>query len=186
MQAVVGLGNSGRRYARTRHNMGFFVVNRLADDLGSAWEEAPTYCLARAVCEDKPLLLAKPTTYMNSSGTAVVDVIERFDLALEDVLVIVDDVHLDLGRLRFRRRGTHGGHNGLRSIIETIGASDFPRLRVGIGFPTEVSTFIDYVLGEFDREEQDLVEQSVQTAIEGILCWLTQGLDVSMNRFNAA
>ena len=185
VQAAVGLGNPGAPYASTRHNLGFQVVDLLADELDGSWVEAETYVFSEVVCDRKPLLLIKPTTYMNRSGQAIADLIERFDLALERVLVVVDDVHLDLGRHRFRRKGTHGGHNGLRSIIDQIGSSSFPRLRLGIGAPPEGAHFIGFVLGEFDPGEEASVKRSIRTAADGVMYWARLGLDAAMNQYNA-
>jgi len=185
VQAVVGLGNPGARYDRTRHNLGFWVVDLLADKLDGSWSESETYLFSEVRCDDNPLLLVKPSTYMNSSGEAVVDLVERFDLDLEDVLVVVDDVHLDVGRLRFRRKGSDGGHNGLRSIMDTVGSSNFPRLRLGIGIPPERGHFIGFVLGTFDPEEIEFVKRSVLTAANSVMCWTKLGLDMAMNRYNA-
>ena len=185
MQVAVGLGNPGARYAGTRHNLGFRVVDLLAGDLGGRWERAPSYLFAEVVCESRALLLIKPTTYMNGSGVAVAEVLRQFDVGLADVLVVVDDVHLQPGRLRLRRGGSHGGHNGLRSIVETVGCSGFPRLRLGVGMPPEGEDLIGYVLGEFDREELDVAEAAVRTAADGVVCWRTSGLDEAMNRYNA-
>ncbi len=184
MQVAVGLGNPGARYAGTRHNLGFRVVDLLAGDLEGDWTRASPYLFSEVTCAEKPLLLVKPTTYMNGSGAAVGAVLRRFGLVLEDVLVVVDDVHLAPGGIRVRRRGSDGGHNGLRSIIDTVGA-DFPRLRIGIGMPPEGTDLIEYVLSEFDRSELEAVEGSVRTAADGVVCWTTSGLDAAMNRYNA-
>ncbi len=185
MQVAVGLGNPGARYAATRHNLGYRVVDLLAGDLKGDWARASAYLFAEVACESRPLLLVKPTTYMNSSGDAVAEVLRRFNVALEDVLVVVDDVHLELGGIRLRRKGSDGGHNGLCSVIETVGAPDFPRLRVGIGAPPEGIDLIHFVLSEFDCEEREAVEASVQAASAGVVCWAAQGLDEAMNRYNA-
>lgn len=180
MKAVVGLGNPGVRYAGTRHNVGFRVVDFLGEKF--SWEKTGTYHLAEY---DRPrLLLVKPVTYMNRSGQAVGEVVARFDLLLDDVLVVVDDVHLDVGRLRFRRRGSDGGHNGLRSIAGALGSSDFPRLRMGIGLPPDPDGLVDYVLEDFASEEQEVVTQAIQQAVDGIVCWATDGIAEAMNRFN--
>jgi len=179
VKAVVGLGNLGTHYATTRHNVGFWVVDHLASDV--VWQQEPAYLWA-TVKKNENLLLIKPTTYMNSSGVAVVQVIEKFDLVTEDVLVVVDDIHLDVGSLRFRRRGSHGGHNGLRSIVEELGSSDFPRLRMGVGQPPDPDDLIHYVLGPFLPEE--LTEIDVDRAGAGVLCWALLDIESAMNQFN--
>lgn len=181
MKAVVGLGNPGVRYAGTRHNIGFRVVDFLGEKM--IWEDAGAYHIAE--CEHPRVLLVKPMTYMNRSGHAVGEVLGRFDLALGDVLMVVDDVHLDVGRLRFRRGGSPGGHNGLRSIAEALGSSDFSRLRVGVGQPPTPDVLVDYVLESFSPEEQPLIAQVIQQAADGVVCWALDGMTEAMNRFNA-
>ncbi len=179
MKAVVGLGNPGTRYVHTRHNIGFWVVEHLAS--GAVWHEEPSYLWSTLKSDDR-LLLVKPTTYMNSSGKAVVDLTEKFDLALEDVLAVVDDIHLDVGRLRFRRDGSHGGHNGLRSIVDAFNSSCFPRLRIGVGLPPDPQNLIEHVLGVFLPEELDALD--VAKAGAGVLSWYHLGIETAMNRFN--
>ena len=166
-------------YANTRHNVGFWVVDHLASN--AVWQQATSYMWA-VFKDDAHLLLVKPTTYMNSSGLAVFDLVEKFDLVPEDILVIVDDIHLDVGRLRFRRGGSHGGHNGLRSIVGELKSSDFPRLRVGVGQPPNSEDLIGHVLGGFLPEELDEID--VAKASSGVLCWYTSGIETAMNLFN--
>jgi len=179
VKAVVGLGNPGARYVHTRHNVGFWVVDHLASDV--VWQQEASYLWA--TCRsDANLFLIKPTTYMNSSGIAVVHMAEKFDLVPEDILVIVDDIHLDVGRLRFRRNGSHGGHNGLRSIVSELETSDFPRLRIGVGQPPNPQDLIGHVLGVFLPEELD--EMDVAKASSGVLSWFHLGIETAMNRFN--
>ncbi len=185
MRAVVGLGNPGVQYADTRHNLGFRVVDLLASHLEGDWTETPAYAFSEVGSDPESLMLAKPTTYMNDSGVAVAHLLQRFNVALEDLLVVVDDVHLEPGRIRLRRKGSHGGHNGLYSIIDAVGSFDFPRLRLGVGLPPDGVDFIDYVLGMFASRELETVERMVRVAADGVMCWTTLGLDVAMNRYNA-
>ena len=185
MQAVVGLGNPGVRYTDTRHNLGFRVVDLLASRLDGDWAETPAYAFSEIGSDPEALVLVKPMTYMNHSGVAVADLLQRFNVALEDMLVVVDDVHLEPGRIRLRRKGSHGGHNGMVSIIDAVGFSDFPRLRLGIGLPQDGIDLIDHVLGVFDSQELERVEQMARMAADGVMCWTTLGLDVAMNRYNA-
>jgi len=179
VKAVVGLGNPGNRYADTRHNVGFWVVDHLASD--ALWQSESTYVWTTAHNQEDVVLI-KPTTYMNSSGVAVVDVVEKFDLATEDILVVVDDIHLDVGRFRFRRQGSHGGHNGLRSVVQELMSSDFPRLRIGVGQPPDPEDLIGHVLGVFLPEELDEID--VPQASAGVLCWASWGIEKAMNQFN--
>lgn len=180
MKAVVGLGNPGARYEMTRHNVGFWVVDDLA--LDRSWQQASTYSWTLSK-QDESLVLVKPTTYMNHSGLALVEVVEKFDLLLEDVLVVVDDIHIEVGRFRFRRRGSHGGHNGLRSIIDVLQSSDFPRLKIGVGQPPTPDDLIGHVLGSFLPEELEKID--VAQASQGALCWVTLGIEKAMNQFNS-
>ena len=183
-QAVVGLGNPGGHYRGTRHNMGFQVVNLVADDLGGEWVAAPAFRFSEVVCSSRAVLLVKPTTYMNKCGAAVGAAIRQFGFDLEEVLVVVDDVYLDRGSIRLRRRGSDGGHNGLRSIIESLGSIDFPRLRLGIGMPPDGLDLVDYVLGEVDAGELEVVGKQVRRAANAVACWATLGMDAAMNRYN--
>ncbi len=178
-KAIVGLGNPGARYARTRHNVGFWVVDALGKH--KPWH-AFEFCAWCRFSDD--LVLVKPLTYMNKSGLGVAEVVRCFQVGPADVLVVVDDVHLSLGRLRFRRTGSHGGHNGLRSVERALGSADFPRLRIGIGHPAELDGMIDYVLGEFPFEDGDVIVDAVGHAVKGALCWATQGIERAMNQYN--
>lgn len=179
MKVVVGLGNPGARYIDTRHNVGFWVVDHLASDV--VWQQTPSF-LWVITKGDEDVVLIKPTTYMNSSGIAVIDAIEKFNLTFDDILVLVDDIHLDVGSLRFRRRGSHGGHNGLRSIIDELESSQFSRLRIGVGQPPDPDNLINHVLGAFLPEELEAID--IAQASAGVLCWATLGIESAMNQFN--
>ena len=184
MQAVVGLGNPGKRYADTRHNLGFRVVDLIAGARGAGWRGTPSFLIASAGCDSGPMVLVKPMTSMNRSGSAVATVLDRFEVSRADMLVVVDDVNLEPGCVRFRRKGSDGGHRGLRSIAKSLGDAEFPRLRLGVGMPPEGIDMIDHVLGGFDEKEAGLVDTMVRAAADGVACWSTLGLDVAMNRFN--
>ena len=181
---VVGLGNPGPRYALMRHNIGFMVVDRLAEESRSAWrlEKDVRSELAAIERADRQVLLVKPQTYMNSSGAAVAALHQRLEFASCEVLVVLDDVLLDFGRLRFRRKGGDGGHNGLASVLEKMHTEDIPRLRLGVGSPPG-ENFIDYVLTPFDADEA--VEELVEHSCRAIEVYLKEGIDSAMNRFNS-
>ncbi len=185
MKVVVGLGNPGNEYAHTRHNLGFRVADLLAERLKGTWSESAWYFFCRIVKGSEALLLVKPTTFMNRSGVAVADILDRFEAGVEDVLAVVDDVHLDLGRIRLRRGGSDGGHNGLGSIIECIGSTSFPRLRLGVGAPPEDTDRIAHVLSPFEADERDTVEAAIREAASGVRCWMESGMDAAMNRYNS-
>lgn len=186
MHLVVGLGNPGAEYARTRHNAGFMVVDRLAADLGvevgRVWLRS---LVGLGYLDGKRVILAKPLTYMNRSGEAVGLLLRWYGLTPQDLLVISDDLDLPVGQLRLRRSGSSGGHRGLQSIIEHLGGGGFARLRVGIGRPPEGVAVVDWVLSEFTPEEQPEVERALAAASQAVRLALTEGLEAAMNRYNA-
>lgn len=181
---VVGLGNPGSRYERTRHNVGWMVLDRLAQRGGSEGRARARDGAAsvRARIGDAELLLVKPTTFMNLSGTAVRAVLARQRAPMRDVLVVVDDFALPLGRLRIRERGSDGGHNGLRSIIGEMGTQSFARLRVGIGQPSRGA--VDHVLSGFDADEQAQLELVLDAAADCVLDWARMGPGRAADRWN--
>lgn len=185
MKLIVGLGNPGRRYRSTRHNVGWEVIDRLAHRLQVAadeeegWAQVGVGALGR-----QRIMLAKPQTFVNVSGTAVDDLRRRHRIRVGDILVIVDDLDLPLGRIRFRSSGSHGGHNGLRSVIEALGSDQFGRLRVGIGRPPEGIDPAEYVLTRFATDEQDVLNATLDRAAEAVEVSVREGLQAAMNRFN--
>ena len=185
MRVAVGLGNPGARYANTRHNLGFCVVDLLSSEYGGKWQDGAASLTSEVAIGDEGVLLVKPQTYMNDSGSAVLGAMHGSGVVVADTLVVVDDVNLDPGALRFRRRGSDGGHNGLRSIIDTVGSPAFPRLRLGVGMPPEGLDLIDFVLSEFEPGEADLVAEQIQQAARGVVYWVGMGIDAAMNRYNS-
>jgi PTH1 family peptidyl-tRNA hydrolase len=185
MRLVVGLGNPGERYRRTRHNVGFMVVDALAAELGHPhWHPESDALVARVEVEGQPLLLVKPQTFMNRSGLSVAAALAEIGGGPPDVLAVVDDVVLDLGTLRLRERGSHGGHNGLRSIIDSLDSEDFARLRVGVRKGEQGGDLADYVLAPFPEEDVLVVQELVGAAAEAVLCALRDGTAVAMSRYN--
>jgi PTH1 family peptidyl-tRNA hydrolase len=186
MKVISGLGNPGERYRLTRHNVGFRVVDLLADrwrltGKGSAREGAARL---EAQLPDTRVLLVKPLRFMNASGAPLKAAMRQTDAdPASDLLVIADDVDLPLGRIRLRRSGSAGGHNGLRDIISTFGSNEFARLRVGIGRGGET---VDHVLATFKPDERDLAEVAIATAADAAELWLREGIDEAMNAFNGA
>lgn len=182
---VVGLGNPGSRYEKTRHNIGWLVLDRLADRIGAGGRARSKDAAAsvRGRLGDDELLLVKPMTYMNLSGVAVRKVLARERVAMADLLVIVDDMALPFGRLRLRERGSAGGHNGLRSIIGEMGTEDFARLRVGIGKPPVGA--IEHVLGDFAHAEQRHLDAILDAAADAVELWAREGAHRAANRWNA-
>lgn len=187
MKLIVGLGNPGARYEWTRHNLGFLAVDALARKLGADVSTSEHHALTgRATAEGRRLLLAKPLTYMNRSGEAVEALVAYYQIALSDLLIIYDDLDLQPGQIRLRPKGSAGGHNGLRSIIRSLGTDEFPRLRMGIGGVPPGWTGADYVLAQFRSDQIPAVEAFADRAAEASYVWLTQGLEAAMQQFNGA
>ncbi|WP_397546369.1 aminoacyl-tRNA hydrolase [Rhodothermus marinus] len=182
---IVGLGNPGSRYANTRHNAGFMVVDRLAERYGIAWrsEKGPSL-LGWGQLEGCPAGLMKPLTYMNRSGAAVAEVVRYYRIPLERLLVVYDDIHLPPGRIRLRPGGSAGGHNGVEDIIRALGTTAFPRLRIGIGSNFERGRQADYVLSPFTREEWPLIDEALERACRAAVTFACEGIEAAMNRYN--
>lgn len=186
MKLIVGLGNPGREYAKTRHNVGFMAIDRLAQRHGLTGAKTKFHAgvLEGPVAGEKCVLM-QPMTYMNRSGKAVAEAMRFYKLPVEDVLIIVDDVALPCGKLRLRKSGSAGGHNGLLDIERALGSSDYPRLRIGIDPPGRIPQ-VDYVLGKFTREQTDALDPALDKACDMIESWIGDGIDKTMSVFNAA
>lgn len=182
---IVGLGNPGSQYADTRHNIGFWCVDHLAKAYSIAFTRRHRLVhLGEGVIEGRQVALAKPRTYVNLSGQAVKYLLDRYGVTPQELLVIYDDMDLPPGKLRLRSRGSAGGHNGIKSIIEATGTQEFPRLRIGIGRPAEGQDWKEYVLGQMSPEERKLAEEAVARAAQAVVSVLTEGVTAAMNRFN--
>jgi PTH1 family peptidyl-tRNA hydrolase len=184
VKIVVGLGNPGERYARTRHNIGWMVLDRVAERAGwtGKGRERDAARVAMGRYRGLDLTLVKPLTYMNESGLAVRKVLARERAPLGDLLVVVDDFALPFGKLRFREAGSHGGHNGLRSIVAELGTEAFSRLRIGIGDPNRRA--VDHVLSTFGPEEWARIDELVDAAVDAIETWAREGTNRAANRYN--
>ena len=180
---IVGLGNPGRQYENTRHNVGFMVLDRLVADAGSNFESKPRWQTHLAKLADGTVLL-KPQTFMNLSGRSVRQVLSFHKWEPAQVLVVYDDAALPLGRLRLREKGSAGGHNGIRSMIEHLGTEAFPRLKVGIG-GAEEGGMVGHVLGKFREDERDLLENTLASAVAAVQLARSQGFAVAANHFNS-
>ena len=186
MYMICGLGNPGRKYEKTRHNMGWEALDRAADNAGIKVNVNRYHGLTgMGVIAGEKVILVKPLTYMNLSGDCVQPLAAYYKIPPEDILVICDDVNLPLGRIRFRKSGSAGGHNGLKSIIGRLGSDAFPRLRLGVGGPGEGIDLIDHVLMPFLGEDAAKAEALAKTAAEAVLCFLTDGPDKVMNECNS-
>ncbi|MBI5633023.1 MAG: aminoacyl-tRNA hydrolase [Nitrospirae bacterium] len=184
MWLLVGLGNPGVRYSRTRHNIGFMVLDRLAESLGLDFREKTDYRACSGSISGHKVVLMEPLTFMNRSGSAVRKVFSKYTVLPEHIIVIHDDLDLDAGKLKIRKKGSSGGHKGVESVIQNIGTQDFIRVKIGIGrdplIPTE-----DYVLSKFRKDEQVLVKDVIARAGDAISCILGEGVEKAMNRFNS-
>ncbi len=184
--AVFGLGNPGRRYEGTRHNVGFDVLDKLAEEFGATFSTRTRLRAATAEARDGEarLVLVKPLTFMNDSGAAVQAVAAWHDLTPDRMLVVCDDLDLELGRVRLRRKGSSGGHNGLKSIEQALGTQAFVRMRIGIGRPPGQQDPVDYVLDRFAGAQREVMDGAVTLAAEAVICWVRDGIDRCMDRFN--
>ena len=183
MKLIVGLGNPGRKYEGTRHNMGFMAIDLFSDiSQIDVDKEVFSGLLGRGKVFDEDVLLFKPTTYMNLSGTAVSQVVHYFKIEKEDIIVVYDDMAIAPGNIRLRLNGSSGGHKGMQNIIEQLGTSDIKRIRIGIGEPTYDT--VDFVLSKPVNEEKELIEGAIENAANAIKEALKNGFDRAMNRFN--
>lgn len=185
MYLIVGLGNPEAEYANTRHNMGFHVVNKLAKEyeieiarkkFNSEYESA--------VMEGQKVILVKPQTFMNASGEAVAAFSNFYKIEPDKIIVIYDDIDIELGKIRIRKSGSPGSHNGMKSVVHFLNQEEFPRIRVGIGKPSEEENIIEYVIGSIPEEEKEILDKSAQTAKDAVIEILKNGIDSAMNRFN--
>jgi peptidyl-tRNA hydrolase, PTH1 family len=187
VKLIAGLGNPGRQYEGTRHNVGFEVLDELARRHGLAFDSSPAAALM-ARWRDAPggevALLVKPLTFMNLSGQGVGELARYFRIAPAEILVVVDDAALELGRLRARARGSAGGHNGLKSIAEHLGGDEYPRLRIGVGRGIAERDLADHVLSRFDADEQPVVTEVTARAADAVEMFLASGIGAVMNGFN--
>jgi len=183
---IVGLGNPGRAYRETRHNIGFTLVNHLADRLGVEFTRMESKSLVtKGTFAGHQLILAKPMTYMNLSGQAVRSLVRFYKIPLDKLLTCYDDVDLPLGTMRMRPDGGAGGHKGMQSIIEQLGNQGFPRLRIGIGRPPGRKTAASYVLDDFSTEETEFLQVILDQAVDAVLTFVTDGIDAAMNQYNS-
>lgn len=182
---IIGLGNPGAEYADTRHNIGFMVIDAIADRVDASFKHDKGNTLTGwSRWRGRPFGLAKPQTFMNRSGTSVRGLMRHYGIALNDILVVFDDINLPVGKLRLRQRGSAGGHNGIQDIIDTVGSDDFPRLRIGVGGDFGRGQQARYVLSGFEPKDEELINTAITNARDAALTFVTDGLTVAMNRYN--
>ena len=187
MKLIVGLGNPGREYRETRHNVGFMVVEEIARRHGIGWAAGPSQIAETLVGKKfgpEPVMLAKPLTYMNNSGDAVAGLTRYYDIAHEDLFIVVDEAALPFGKMRARAGGSAGGHNGLKSVIERLGTTEFSRLRLGVGRGDGRSDLADYVLATFEKGEQADLETLITKAADAAEMFAAEGIARVMNAYN--
>lgn len=185
MKLIAGLGNIGQKYAFTRHNAGFMLIDSIALNSGLALKEnSRLKCfLTKFTNNGEDYILIKPTTFMNLSGEAVRAVADYYKIGVNDILVVYDDISLELGKIRFRANGSDGGHNGIKSVIQHMGTKDIARLKIGIGPQPQIPSEV-FVLQNFSGEELDKLKEILTIAKEGIMCYFTKGIQEAQNKYN--
>ena len=185
MFVIVGLGNPGKKYEKTRHNMGFLAIDKLAEKYDINVNKLKHKALVGdGFISGQKALLVKPQTYMNLSGESVREIVSYYDVNLEDLIVIYDDFDLETGAIRIRKKGSAGSHNGMKSIIGQIQSKDFPRIRIGIGKSGGGAEGKDFVLGKTSKQDEKLIEDAVERAADAVGCILEKGIDNAMNEYN--
>src|SRR6266849_10962866 len=185
LKIMVGLGNPGRKYEGTRHNVGFAVVDTLAGGAGCGrFQRRFQAQVAEWMDDPHRILLVKPETFMNLSGRCVRELVDFYQLPLQDLLIVCDDFNLPLGKLRARVRGTHGGHNGLRDIQNHLGTTVYPRLRLGVDSPGEQEA-VEHVLGRFRSAERAVIDDAIARAAQAVMVWVHEGIEACMNQYNS-
>ena len=185
MRLVIGLGNPGNAYRDTRHNAGFMVADKIADDFNIAFDKAKFDSVyGRGFVENVEVVLAKPMAYMNRCGPPVQNLAHYYRIQRKDMLVIHDDIDLAYGRLKIKEKGGHGGHNGLRSLMDAFGGGDFVRLRIGVGRSGAGADVTGHVLGRFSQEQSQILDRIITNARDAVVTILSQGTKVGMNLFN--
>lgn len=185
MKLIVGLGNPTKEYEGTRHNIGFMAIDALGEEYGIRVDTLKHKALiGKGMIEGQKVILAKPVTYMNLSGEAVREIADYYKIPAEDVIVIFDDISLDVGMIRIRRKGSAGGHNGIKSIIAHLGTMDFPRIKVGIGAKREGQDLADYVLGKFSKADREILQDALKDVKKAVSLMVWDEITEAMNAFN--
>ena len=185
MYIIVGLGNPEPEYSNTRHNMGFDVINKIANKYNIELDRTKFSSIyGTGVIEGKKVILIKPQTFMNNSGEAIIEFVNFYKEPLENVLIVYDDMDTDIGKIRVRAKGGPGSHNGMKSMVYELKSEDFPRIRIGIGRPKNEFDRIDYVIGKIPNDEYIILQQGEELASEAVVYWLEHGIDNTMNKYN--
>lgn len=187
MRIIAGLGNPGSEYAATKHNVGFMLIDALADKLNvsaSEWQEKNDALIAKVRIGAESVLLVKPLTYMNESGRAIAPLMNFYKLDATDLIVVHDDMDIPTGTIRLRKKGSAGGHNGIKSILAHVGDENFSRVRIGIGRPLPKWTVVNHVLAPFTAEDVPKIKAAIEYLLPAVECIVTDGIDAAMNKFN--
>ncbi len=185
MYLIVGLGNPEKEYGNTRHNMGFDTINEIAKNNNIDINKNKFKGLYKTVnLQNQKVILLKPQTYMNLSGESVREIVGFYNIESQNIIVIYDDIDIEKGHIKIRKKGGAGSHNGMKSVVQELGTTDFARIRVGIGQPEFKSDMINYVIGKVPKEEQEILHQGVKKAAEAVEEILKNGIDIAMNKFN--
>lgn len=185
MYLIVGLGNPENEYANTRHNMGFDTINEIAKRNNITITKSKFKGLYEtAIIQGKKVILLKPQTYMNLSGESIKEICEFYNIEPKDIIVIYDDIDIGKGKIKLRKKGGPGSHNGMKSVVQELGTTEFPRVRVGIGQPEFKNDMINYVIGKVPEEEQQILAEGVKKASEAVEEIIKNGIDIAMNKFN--
>ncbi len=185
---MIGLGNPGSKYEFTRHNIGFRIIDSLARDMGIEFNKVKSYysLISRGMINNHKVMLVKPQTFMNLSGRAVNRVVSYYKIPLQDLLIVYDDLNLELGQVRIRKKGSSGGHKGIESIMQYLNSEDIPRLRIGIGNPSVNYNFdcVSYVLSNFNNDEEDKIAEVIQLSTEAVKTIIEDGFEKAMRKYN--
>ncbi len=185
MRIIVGLGNPNDKYQATRHNIGWDAITRISDDYRIPLDSKKHKAICgKGYIEGEKVILAQPVTYMNLSGESVRELVDFYKVAPEDIIVIYDDISLEVGQLRIRKKGSAGGHNGIKSIISHLGSDNFPRIKIGVGDKPKDWDLADYVLSRFQGEEQAIIRDALRDASDACRMMIATGIDEAMNRYN--
>lgn len=187
VKLIVGLGNPGSKYHETKHNVGFMALDLLANELGVSFSENKTFKaeVTSSFIDGEKVYLVKPTTFMNLSGFAVRALLAYYNISIEDFIVIYDDLDMEVGKIRFRQKGSAGGHNGIKSIIAEIGTQEFDRIKIGIGRPRAGMTVVNHVLGKFETDDYITIQNTLDKVVESLRYYLkTDDFEGTMRRYN--
>lgn len=185
MYVIVGLGNPGKQYEHTRHNVGFDVIDILAKEYGiSVTKIKHKALIGEGRVGSEKVILVKPQTYMNLSGETLIDIYNYYKVDSNNIVVIYDDIDLEVGKIRIRKKGSGGTHNGMRSILKCLGTNEFPRVRIGVSKPRQGQDLADFVLSRFRKEEADYIQDGLEKAAKAVDCMIRENLDLAMNKYN--